>query len=163
MLPDPLHPAVVHFPIALALLMPLLALLAAFAIQRDWLPSRGWAGIVLLQLLLVAFAVAAGNTGEDQEERVEKVVDEHYIEHHEEAAEIFIWIAALNLLPMGAGLMAGRNGAIARWASVAVALPVLALAGRVGHSGGELVYVHGAANAYVSDVPAELPAEHRDH
>ena len=111
----------------------------------------------------VAFAAASSNTGEAQEERVEKVVDEHYIEHHEEAAEVFIWIAALTLLPMGAGLMPESNGAIARWAAVALTLPVVALAGRVGHLGGELVYVHGAANAYVGEVASELPDEHREH
>ena len=53
MLPDPLHPAVVHFPIALAALVPLLAVLAIVAIRRRFLPPHSWWLVVLLQALLV--------------------------------------------------------------------------------------------------------------
>ena len=88
MLPDPLHPAVVHLPIALAILVPLVA-----AVRTRWrrgsaiVPVRGWAFVVLLQVLLVGTAWLAIETGEDQEERVEKVVAERHIEDHEERAE----------------------------------------------------------------------------
>ena len=48
MLPDPLHPAVVHLPIALAVLLPLLSLASLLAIRTGWLPQRAWSGVVLL-------------------------------------------------------------------------------------------------------------------
>jgi len=55
-LPDPLHPAVVHFPIALSVLVPLLALLSLSAIARGFVPERVWAVVVLAQALLVGTA-----------------------------------------------------------------------------------------------------------
>ena len=94
MLPDPLHPAVIHPPIALAVLIPLLAAGALFAIQRGFLPARSWSAVASLQVLLAGSAWVAVETGEDQEERVEEVVAEHHIEEHEEAAEWFAIAAA---------------------------------------------------------------------
>ena len=49
MLPDPLHPAVVHLPIALAILLPGLALLGAWAIRSKLVPPRTWVALLLLQ------------------------------------------------------------------------------------------------------------------
>jgi uncharacterized membrane protein len=162
MLPDPLHPAVVHLPIALALLIPLLAALAALSIQRSWLPARLWLAVVLLQALLIGGGLFAEETGEHEQGRVEKAVDEQLIDEHEEAAERFVWLAGAALLVSGLGLLQGQRGEIARWASVAVSLGVLAAAGAAGHLGGELVYKHGAASAYV-DGSAGAADDHAAH
>jgi uncharacterized membrane protein len=149
-LPDPLHPAVVHLPIALAILIPGFAILGVPLIQRGLLPARSWALIVLLQALLVGSGWLALETGEEQEERVERVVAERHIEAHEEAAERFLLLAGMGLLASAAGLLPRRGGAIGRVAGTAVTLVVLAAGLSVGHSGGELVYKHGAANAYLT-------------
>jgi uncharacterized membrane protein len=146
MLPDPLHPAVVHLPIAL--LVPLVAAFALLAARLGLVPTRGWAFVVLLQALLVASAWLALETGEDEEERAEKVVAERHIEDHEERAERLMIGAAVGLLALGAGLTPGRTGAVARPVGLVLALGVAALAADVGHSGGALVYEHGAAAAY---------------
>lgn len=149
MLPDPLHPAVVHLPMALAVLVPALALLAILGTRRGLLPQSAWAAIVLLQGLLVGSGWLALETGEEQEERVEKVVAERHIETHEEDAERFLLIAAVTLVVSGAGLLPGPVGAPIRMAAGLLTLAVLAAGVAAGHSGGELVYEHGAANAYV--------------
>jgi hypothetical protein len=135
MLPDPLHPAVVHL-------------------------ARAWAGIVLLQALLVGSAWLAMETGEREEERVERVVAERHIEDHEEAAERFLWVAGVALVALAAGLLPAGAGRAGRLVGTAAALGVLAAGVAVGHSGGELVYRHGAASAYV-DAPDASPAAKR--
>lgn len=152
MMPDPLHPAVVHLPIALAVLIPGLAILAILLIRNGFLPARSWALVVLLQALLVGSTGLALETGEDQEERVERVVAERPIETHEEAAERFLMLAGVGLLASAAGLLPRRVGAAGRFATALVTLVVLAAGVSVGHSGGELVYQHGAASAY-ADAP----------
>jgi uncharacterized membrane protein len=149
-LPDPLHPAVVHLPIALAILVPLVAAFALLAARLGWLPSRGWAFVVLLQALLVGSAWLALETGEQEEERVEEVVAERHIEAHEERAERLMLGAAAVLLVLGAGLAPGRVGAVARPLGLVLAVGVAALAADVGHSGGALVYEHGAGAAYAT-------------
>jgi uncharacterized membrane protein len=149
MIPDPLHPAVVHLPMALAVLMPLLALLGVIALRRGFLPARAWLVVVLLQALLLGSGWVALETGEREEERVEKAVAESRIEAHEEQAERFMVAAAVGFLVSAAGLIAGSAGALARVASVLVSAGVLAAGIAVGHSGGELVYRYGAASAYV--------------
>ncbi len=151
-LPDPLHPAVVHLPLALAVLVPVFALLAALAIRRELVPPRTWAGVLLLQAALVGSGWAALETGEEQEERVEKVVAERHIEAHEERAERFQIVGVVALIVVAAGLLPGSAGGLARGAAVLAALGVLAAAIPVGHSGGELVYRYGAASAYTGTV-----------
>jgi uncharacterized membrane protein len=149
MLQGPLHPAIVHLPIALAVLLPLMALAGLVAIRSAWLPRRAWSGVVLLAGLLVLGSWAALETGEQEEERVERVVAEDFIEAHEEAAEVFAVLGMAVFLAAAVGLAAGRRGEVARTLSVVLALALLAAGFRVGQLGGELVYVHGAANAHV--------------
>ncbi len=159
MLPDPLHPAIVHFPIALALLIPVFSILGILAIRSDLLPRRVWWGVVLLQALLVGFAWLATETGENEEERVERVVERDLIHEHEEAAERLLLLAAIGLVPVGLGIWAGRRGAIGRLLHVLLALLVVEAAISTGRLGGELVYEHGAATAYTE--PAEGPTGDR--
>ncbi len=159
MLPDPLHPAIVHFPIALALLIPVFSILGILAIRSDLLPRRVWWGVVLLQALLVGFAWLATETGENEEERVERVVERDLIHEHEEAAERLLLLAASGLVPVGLGIWAGRRGAIGRLLHVLLALLVVEAAISTGRLGGELVYEHGAATAYTE--PAEGPTGDR--
>jgi uncharacterized membrane protein len=146
----PLHPIIVHLPIALGVLMPFVALATLVAWWRDWLPRGAWVGVVLLQAVLVGGGLAAMETGEDEEDRVETVVAERFIEEHEEAAEVFVWGAG-GALAITILALVVPGAAPKRWvALVAVAAMgiVTFLGYRVGEAGGELVYRHGAASAY---------------
>jgi uncharacterized membrane protein len=154
-IPDPLHPAVVHFPIVLAVLVPLLAAGAFWAIQSERLPRRSWLAIAILQVALLGTVWIATETGEREEDRVERVVAERFIEEHEEAAERFLALAALALPLAAAGMLSGRVGAINRALTIALSLAALGAAGYTGHIGGELVYGHGAAAAYAQPGPGE--------
>jgi uncharacterized membrane protein len=111
MLPDPLHPAVVHLPIALALIVPLLAGLSVATIRSRLVPRRIWGGVLLLQACLVGSTWFALETGHQEEERVEVVVPERFIEEHEGAAERF-WVASIvTLVLAGGGLLRGPGQA----------------------------------------------------
>lgn len=149
MLPDPLHPALVHFPIVLALLAPLLMAGFLWAIHTRRLPARAWLAVVVLQAAVFGSAWITAEAGEDQEDRVERVVREEPIEEHEEAAEWFIWIAGLTLPIAGAGLLAGGFGTGARGLALAGSLLAALAVARTGQTGGDLVYVHGAATIYL--------------
>jgi uncharacterized membrane protein len=161
--PDPLHPAVVHLPVALAVLMPLVAILALLAVRLGFLPARLWLGVVVLQAILVGSAWLAMETGEEQEDRVERVVTERFIEEHEEAAERFLTLCAVALGVVATGLLPGRRGAAGRVAGVVATVVVLAGAVPVGHSGGELVYRHGAAEAYRTPGAPGTAGGHAEH
>ena len=52
MAPLPLHPAIVHIPLGLAFVMPLLALGLTWATWRAHRPRRAFAVLVALQLLV---------------------------------------------------------------------------------------------------------------
>jgi len=153
MLPDPLHPAIVHLPIALVILIPIFAFGALWAIRRDATARKVWVLPVALMALLVASAWLALETGEWEEETVEAVVPESAIEAHEEAAERFLWLGATLLVLSSLGLVSGRIGGTARWTGAAGSLLLFAAGVQVGHSGGELVYRHAAASAYVDSAP----------
>lgn len=150
LIPTPLHPAIVHLPIALTLLLPFFALGALWAIRRGARASRAWGVTTALFAALSLSAWAAVETGQAQEERVEDVVAEAPFEAHEEAAESFL-LLSLGVLGIAAiGLASGKVGSAARVAGT-VGSAILLIAGyRVGHSGGQLVYRYGAASAYTS-------------
>lgn len=158
------HPRVVHVPIALSVLMPLVAGGLGLAWWRGWLPARSWIVAVALQAVLLGSGVLAIRTGQAEEDRVERVVPESAIEEHEEAAEVFLWSAGGVLGVMALALAGARRRAGLPIAAAATlgTLVVLGLGYRTGKAGGELVYRHGAARAYAAaDVsPATEGAGH---
>ena len=150
MLPDPLHPVVVHFPVVLAVLLPIFAVGALWTIRRGARPRRAWSVPLAVAAALALSAWVALETGEATAERVESVVADAPLDAHEEAAEAFIAGSVVVLLIMGAGLAPGLVGVSARLVSTVGAVGLVAGAVWVGHSGGQLVYRHGAASAYTS-------------
>ncbi len=151
-MPDPLHPAIVHFPIVLACLSPVVALWGLLSLRRGG-GGAAWRAAVVVLTLVVLTGWVSMRTGRAQEERVEHVVPERLIHEHEEAAERLVYGALALLILALAGC---RRGATAR------ALRVVVLAGTValvlaaidtGRRGGALVYEHGAASAYVPATP----------
>ncbi|MCC6807473.1 MAG: hypothetical protein IT381_08620 [Deltaproteobacteria bacterium] len=144
------HPMVVHLPIALGILMPFVAAGVLVAMWKNWLPTRAWLGVVLLQALLVGTGIIAMRSGEAEEERVERVTGEPAIEAHEEAAEQFVWAsgAVLGVMLVAGALRRSRSGLPLAGAAALGTLLVLGFGYRTGKAGGALVYEHGAAQAY---------------
>lgn len=149
MLPDPLHPAVVHFPMALVVLLPMVAAAALWVIRRGAHARRVWLVPVAFAGMLVVSSWAALQTGEAEEDRVEDVVSERALHEHEEAAERFMTLSGVLFLVAVAGLGGGSLGRAGRALSTAGSVGLVFLGVQVGAAGGELVYVHGAADAYM--------------
>jgi uncharacterized membrane protein len=160
MIPDPLHPAVVHFPIVLVVFLPIVALASLWVIHRGARARAVWAVPVVVAALLAGSAWVALRTGEVEEDRVEHVVSEAALHAHEEAAERFLVLSGVLLLVAASGLAGGALGQAGRLLTTAGALVLMVVGIQVGHAGGELVYRHGAASAYVEGAAASrLPAD----
>lgn len=160
MLPHPLHPAVVHFPLVLMFLLPIFAIAAVWVIRRGAGARRVWAVPLALSAALSASAFLALRTGEAEEDRVEAVVSEGALHEHEEGAERFLVLSGVLLLVAAAGLVPGDLGRAARYLTVAGAIGVAVAGVQVGAAGGELVYEHNAASAYSASSPT--PAHDTD-
>ncbi len=168
----PLHPALVHVPLGLAAVIPLIALAITVVQWRRGLTRRAWALVVGLQAVLLAGALVAQRTGEADEERVEPVVAEAALERHEEAAEGFVVAAGVTLVL--AALVLVIPARAVRYGALAASLATVGVAGlglRVGHAGGRLVYQEGAASAWAGPTmrtteggaaPADAPAAEGD-
>ena len=164
-IPTPLHPALVHLPLGLAFILPALTLGFAWAAWKNPLKRRSWILIVALQAVLLGAGFVAMNTGEREGKRIERAVPKAAIDRHEEMAEQFLWATGITLVVAAGALVFRRPGAVRTLTGAAVlgTLLVAAAALRVGHAGGQLVYVHNAAAAYASEnralaqVPSEQP------
>ena len=158
----PLHPAIVHLPLGLAILMPLVASGFAWALWTGRVRPRAWVAVVAFQALLLGSGLVATRTGEAEEERVENVIQESALHQHEALADQFVWAGGFTLLLAGLVLVVRRPTAARALASAVVVstLVVAALGLRVGHAGGQLVYVYGAASAYAQ--PSAKPDVHRE-
>jgi uncharacterized membrane protein len=148
MIPEPLHAAVVHFPIVFAMLLPLVAAVALVAIHRAGSITQWWGITLAVMLGLAASSFVAVRTGEAEEDRVERAVGEQPLHAHEEAGERFLVLTGALLVIGAAGLLPKRAGAAFRLIGAAAAAGVMVAGWQVGHTGGELVYRHGAAAAY---------------
>jgi uncharacterized membrane protein len=162
MLPDPLHPAVVHFPIVLAVLLPFLATGALWAIRRGTRPVKAWGIPVAAAAALTLSSWVAVETGEREEEKVEPVVAESSLERHEEQAERFLILSGVLLVITAAGMLRGVPGRAARLGATVGAVGLVALGAQVGHSGGNLVYRDGAASAYTGGASIGSAAADRE-
>jgi hypothetical protein len=146
------HPKLVHVPMGLGVLMPLIAGGLFIAWWRGWLPRRGWLVAVLLQAILLLSGIMALRSGEAEEEQVEGVVAERFVEAHEEAAQTFVWTSGgvLAVMVLAAALGSRRAGLPVAAAATLGTIVVLGLGYRTGEAGGRLVYQHGAAQAHVA-------------
>ena len=142
-LPNPLHPAIVHFPIVLILLGTMAALLVV--VLRRWhLP---WLAAVLLATGAAGALVATWSGGEQAEiageisESAERILDQHE-EWGELTRNMAIAAAILALLSASSA----RFPKATRGLGIATALMAGATAysvAQTGHYGGQLVYKHG--------------------
>ena len=150
MLPNPLHPAVVHFPVVFAFLLPLFVGGAYWAIRRGVNARRAWLLPLAAATALALSAWMAVYTGGSQSDRVERVVSEQAIDSHEEMAEGFLAASAGVAVVALVGLVGGVAGKTARLITGVGSLVLVGFVARVGHTGGQLVYRYGAASAYTS-------------
>jgi uncharacterized membrane protein len=140
MLPDPLHPAVVHFPIVLMFILPVAALGALWAIRRGAPQRLAWAVPLLVAAALAGSSWVAVETGEQQEERAEDAVGERVLNTHEEAAERFLALSTVMLVITAAGFAGGTAGRVLRVTGAVAAVALIGAGYQVGHSGGRIVY-----------------------
>lgn len=148
MLPEPLHPSVVHFPVVFGLFLPLFAFYALWAARGGADSRRAWRPVVALAALLALSSFAATRTGELQEDKVEDRVSEEAFETHEEGGEQVLYLSLGVLVLAAGGLMGGGLGRGARLLGTVGAVALALAMVRTGHSGGELAYKHGAAALY---------------
>jgi uncharacterized membrane protein len=159
-IPNPLHPAVVHFPIVLILLGCALAVVAVLV--RKWhLPVIT---AVLLSLGALG-AIVATTTGEADEELLGELAPaaEHILDEHEDWGEFTRNIAIV------AAILAVASAVLTRFvipARILAALAALVAIGaaygvvQTGHYGGQLVYKHGAGvNTAAGNAAQAQPAE----
>lgn len=143
LIPDPLHPAVVHFPIVVILLGALASVIAIF-----W--RKGYVPALAAALLTIGAlgAWAAVGTGESDGGLVENTSAgvEPLLEAHENWAKRTLTAAAIAaVMAVGAASLL-RFPRAARGVAVAAALAAGVASWMVyetGHRGGALVYQHG--------------------
>ena len=143
-----LHPAVIHFPIALGV-VGAVASIAYLFVRKEWLR---WFGPILLTCALLGSGVAyfSGQSAEDRAEDLK--VPKAAIEEHEESAIWAIGLVALATL-LSWATVSKRRG---EWLAALIAAVAAAAFLRTGHLGGVLVFVHGAG--HVTPKTAASPA-----
>lgn len=152
-----LHPAVIHYPIALGT-VGAFVLLAYAILRRDWIR---WFGPILLTLAL-AGAGAAYFSGESASDRAEHAgVPEKEVDRHEELAIWSIGVLALSTL-LAWATVASRRGV---WIAAPLAVAAAGLILWTAHYGGRLVFIYGAGHvkkAAVETLPSPTEAEEHE-
>lgn len=152
----PLHPVVVHFPIVFSTLLPLLIAVFGGLIFTKRISPRWWAMVLAFQLALSLSTYIALETGENEEDTVERFVSEQSLEEHEHLAKRFFILTLVGSGLALAGMATSLLGSAAGLAPIAYALTLLLSlltlgAGiATGHAGGKLVYQENAGAAYQS-------------
>jgi drug/metabolite transporter (DMT)-like permease len=149
----PLHPQLVHLPLALAFLMPLVSLGLLLAWLRGYFPRRTWLIAVLLQVILVGSTFVATRTGEADEARGQERVGRDLVHEHEEAGEAMFFATIGVLVVIGAAQLL-RNEKVARIVAGVAVLGAIAVAGaawKTGQAGGRIVHGPPQSGAATAD------------
>ncbi len=155
LLPDPLHPALVHFPVVLIVLGAVAALVAVF-----------WRGAQLPRYAALLLALGAlgcwvsMETGESDGGLLEKAQPKMaaLLDQHEEWAERTLTVAIVAAVLATASVVTQRWPKVARSLAVLTALAALGAGYGVyetGHRGGALVFRHGAGVTVTESTPAD--------
>jgi len=153
----PLHPMMVHLPMALTFIMPTMIIIFGLMIKSHKMSPKAWLIIIGLQAVVVTTGYIALETGENEERTVQQVVAKSLIGEHEEAAEIFVGSTVLVLaLSIGVFFVRREIAFPVKLGITVVSLISCFLAYRTGLLGGELVYKHNAASAYMLSEDSEI-------
>ena len=166
----PLHPALVHLPIALFLFIPFIALGLLIFIRANIGKNpefqKLWALVPVTLLLALGSTYAAMASGEsDKEILLQKIALEEKsnptpeklktlkafkaeLEEHEEHAEALLIFGILLLFPALIGYKPGKSALIFQGGTVLGLLFLLFMSLATGHHGGKLVYQYGAAEVH---------------
>jgi uncharacterized membrane protein len=138
-LPDPLHPAVVHFPIALTLVALLLETLARHPRGRALEPAA--AVLVVLAALGSIATVVTGNLARDA--AVVPPAARELVHRHEELGEVAMWALVVLAFARLALSRLGRHRGAAAWLYLILLAGAAGAVGYNGHLGGQVVFRHG--------------------
>ena len=145
----PLHPFMAHIPLVLALCLPIVIVSSIVFIMKKKISPRFWWVPVIIQITIVVFSYIALETGEDQEDTVLQFVAKPFIQQHENAAEIFSGLGVILLGLMAVVLFVGESLARnLRFLTAVLSLIPLAAGLYAGRLGGAIAYTHGGAEAY---------------
>ncbi len=137
----PLHPQLVHFPIAFLTLSFIFDLVGVVSNSKKW---NQFGCIVLLITIISAFA--ALQSGESSKEMLKPMTNnllEAVEEHEELASTAFFFILVLGII-RGWLQLKGVFDSWKRWSYIIFIGVGVFLILRVGHLGGKLVFQHGA-------------------
>jgi len=156
MLDHPLHPMIVHFPIAL-LITSVLFDAASHIFKRESLRD----GALWLLVLGLLGGIAASIAGDFAEEAAEKAgIAESLIETHESLA--FVTMAIFGLLFLWRLIL--RNQFTGQLLAIYLLVATIGVGtlSATGYYGGDLVYEHGAGVNVVSQGASTVASNHRD-
>jgi uncharacterized membrane protein len=154
----PMHPLLIHLPLVLAMLLPILAAWVFWKIRQPTGERRRiWTLWVGAQMVLAVSTFLASQAGEKDAEQVEKQVPEAALESHEEQGERFVFVTAGTAALSLAGYIPGPIGQSAQVLALIGSLGQLGLVLPLGHSGAVLVYQHGANAAFAQNAGQAAP------
>ncbi len=144
-LPDPLHPAVIHFPIALAMAALLVELIARHPRARGL--EGAAALLVVLGAVAAVVAVLTGNAAHDEALVPPDV--RGLLDRHQDVGELAMWtligVAAVRLLLVWRRWFHG----VWPWVYLVLLAVAAGMVGYNGYLGGEMVFRHGLGTAPV--------------
>ncbi|MDQ3336288.1 MAG: hypothetical protein M4D80_14060 [Myxococcota bacterium] len=143
-----MHPKLVHVPIALCILMPMIASLIWFGIRRGWFSPRTWLIAVVLQGAMAVGGLAALQTGLDDAAKVEGYASEEALATHEARGYWFVYVAAANLVLCGGAFVLQRRQQLLGGLVIVGTLASAYAGYLVGDAGGRLVYIGNASDAH---------------
>lgn len=161
LLPNPLHPAVVHFPIVLLLLGAVVTIAAVF-VRKYGVPALA-AGLLVLGAVGTWGAVESGESDGGLVENTAPQVND-LVDDHERWAKRTLAMSILAAFAAGGSVITARWPRIARAVAVVAALVSVAAAYGIyetGHRGGALVYRHGAGVQVATTKPPPAEAASR--
>ena len=145
----PLHPLIVHIPLVLSGLVPIVAGFLAFQTQKGRGSRKQWLVALALQAAIVIGVLIAIDTGGDEAGVVRSVVPRDAIHDHADAAHWFEYATFATLaLIAAATFLRDKRAAIVGWIAAVVALVTCVIGIRVGHLGGKVVFEYDAPAAY---------------
>jgi len=153
----PTHPVVVHLPLVLAVLLPLVSGAIGYAVWKGRASGRLWAWVVAGHFVLFASAGAASLLGEADARRIQTRIDADVVEVHEAEGHRLLFASGITFALALAGLVLQRpkQRHTAMAATFAFGLACAALGVLAGRGGAVLVYQHGAAAAWSEPAPAD--------